>query len=127
MKSCHLGAGRPSRNAYALLLLAAVLAANSLKAQSSRPGVGAIPYSGPSGTGVTFRVWAPNATSVNVPGSFNGWTTSANPLVKEAGTEYWSVDVPAARPGNEYKFHINGNTWQRDPRDRKTVNSAGNS
>ena len=129
MKSRHLGVGRPLRNTFALalLVLSAVLAANALLAQSSRPGVGAIPYSGPSGTGVTFRVWAPNATSVNVPGSFNGWTTSANPLVKEAGTEYWSIDVPAARPGNEYKFYINGNTYQRDPRDRKTVNSTGNS
>lgn len=95
--------------------------------QSSRPGMGATPYADALGTGVTFRVWAPNATSVAVPGQFNGWNTTANYLVKEPGTEVWSADVPAARNGHEYKYHINGSVWKRDPRNRKAVNSVGNS
>jgi len=38
--------------------LAVLLAVSgAVHAQSARPGMGAIPYSG----GVTFRVWAPNA------------------------------------------------------------------
>ncbi|MEI2726383.1 MAG: alpha-amylase family glycosyl hydrolase [Verrucomicrobiota bacterium] len=88
--------------------------------------MGATPYADALGTGVTFRVWAPNATSVAVPGQFNGWNTTANYLGKEAGTENWSDDIAAARPGHEYKYHLNGAIWKRDPRGRKVVNSAGN-
>jgi 1,4-alpha-glucan branching enzyme len=95
-------------------------------AQSLRPGMGAIPYAGVGGTGVTFRVWAPNATSVAVPGSFNGWNTTANYLVKEPGTENWSGDIAAARPNDQYKYLLNGSLWKRDPRGRQVVNSAGN-
>ena len=89
--------------------------------------MGATPYADALGTGVTFRVWAPNATTVTVPGQFNGWNVNANPLVKEPGTENWSADVASARPGHEYKFLINGSVWKRDPRGRKVVHSAGNS
>ncbi len=97
-------------------------------AQSSRPGMGALPFADAAGTGVTFRVWAPNATSVTVPGVFNGWSTTANPLVKEAGgLGRWSADVPAARVGHQYKFFLNGNLWKRDPCGRKVVNSTDNS
>ena len=93
-------------------------------AQSSRPGMGSIPYSGPAGTGVTFRVWAPNAASVSVPGTFNGWNTAANPLVKEGSSGLWSADIPAARSGNEYKYLINGTNWWKDPRSRKVTFSG---
>ena len=56
-----------------------------------------MPYAGASGTGVTFRLWAPGAASVNVAGEFNGWSTTANPLALETATgEVWSADVPAA-------------------------------
>ncbi len=96
-----------------------------LPAQSVHPGVGANPYSG----GVSFRVWAPNATTVNVAGQFNSWSKSANSLVAEGGG-YWSVDVPGAAAGQQYKFVINQATssiWKRDPRARLVVNSNDNS
>ena len=53
--------------------------------------MGAWPYDG----GVTFRVWAPNATSVAVTGSFDDWDVTRHPLVAEDGGT-WSVDVPGA-------------------------------
>ncbi len=96
-------------------------------AQSARPGLGATPYADAAGTGVVFRVWAPNASSVTVPGSFNSWSTTANPLTRESGSDLWSADIPNARPGHEYKFFLNGSIWKRDPRGRKVVSSAGNS
>jgi 1,4-alpha-glucan branching enzyme len=76
-------------------------------AQSTRPGMGAIPYADSLGTGVTFRVRAPNATSVAVPGVFNSWNTTSNFLIKETGTDLWSRDIGAAKPNDQYKFHIN--------------------
>jgi 1,4-alpha-glucan branching enzyme len=97
----------------------------TVEAQSARPGWGSIPYRVGNQTGVTFRVWAPNATSVTVPGQFNGWSTTANPLVSEITNGAWSADIPGALPGQEYKYFINGSIWKRDPRNRKCVTSSG--
>ena len=58
----------------------------SSQAQSTRSGMGATSYADALGTGVTFRVWSPNATSVAVPGSFNGWNPTANFLVPEGSS-----------------------------------------
>ena len=89
-------------------------------AQSSRPGMGSIPYEG----GVTFRVWAPNASSVTVRGDFNGF--GQNVLVSE-GNGNWSNDVPGALVGQQYQYFLNGSLWKRDPRARRVINSVGNS
>lgn len=106
---------------------AALAWAAASQAQSTRPGLGATPYADALGTGVTFRVWAPNATSVAVPGSFNGWNPSASFLVPEGSSGIWSGDLPAARTGDQYKYHLNQSLWKRDPRGRKVEHSAGNS
>jgi 1,4-alpha-glucan branching enzyme len=110
---------------HAALLFAFLAMIDTTFAQSSRPGWGSTPYSG----GVTFRVWAPDATSVYVPGQFNSWSTSATPLAKEltngawAGT--WSGDAPGATNGQQYKYYINYNgsgIWKHDPRSRWVTN-----
>jgi 1,4-alpha-glucan branching enzyme len=67
---------------------------------SSRPFMGAIPYDG----GVTFRVWAPFAYSVQVQGDFNNFQPGA-PLFSE-GNGYWSVDQAGAVVGQQYNFLI---------------------
>jgi len=93
--------------------------------QASQTGMGSIPYK----DGTAFRVWAPFADSVSVAGEFNGWSNSANPLVQE-GNGYWSVDVPNAKVGQEYKYVIrNGaNTlWKKDPYSKDVTSSVGNS
>lgn len=94
--------------------------------QSVRPGWGATPYAGVSGTGVTFRVWAPNASSIHVFGNFNSWNTNNTPLIREIPTNsgVWSVDVPAARPGHEFKYSINNSFRRRDPRARQVIHSG---
>jgi 1,4-alpha-glucan branching enzyme len=119
-----VGSGLTKRLAVAAIALMAC--AGSLWAQAStRPGMGAVPYSG----GVTFRVWAPNASAVRVAGTFNSFSATATPLYAEAGGN-WSVDVPGATEGQQYKFVlVNGaNTiWKKDPRGREVVNSVGNS
>ena len=106
--------------------LALALCSGSVLAQVSlRPGMGARPYTG----GTTFRVWAPNATAVKVAGTFNAFSATANPLTSE-GNGNWSVDVPGATDGQQYKFVVtNGasTVWKKDPRGREVVNSSSNS
>lgn len=112
------------------LFFAAFALANTILAQSSRPGWGSTPYHDGSGTGVTFRVWAPNATGVYVPGQFNNWSTNATPLIQEqtngVGDGIWSADVAGVANGSQYKYYINNNggIWKQDPRARLVVYSG---
>lgn len=120
------------------LLLAMLVAAASSPAQSSRAGWGSTPYHDAMGTGVTFRVWAPDATSVFVPGQFNSWSQTATPLGKELTNGVWngnwSADVTSASVGQQYKYYLNftggsgyisgTNVWRHDPRARKVVSSS---
>lgn len=62
--------------------------------------MGATPYNG----GVTFRVWAPFASDVQVQGDFNNWNPGAH-LFSE-GNGYWSVDLAGATLGQQYNFLI---------------------
>lgn len=97
-----------------------VCGASLAGAQSSRPGWGATPYTG----GVTFRTWAPDATSVSVAGTFNGWSTTANPLTLESATSgVWSADVSSALTNHNYKYVVNGSLWRSDPRSRVVVST----
>ena len=93
-------------------------------AASSHPGMGTVLY--PSGA--TFRVWAPFASGVFAAGTFNEWSDTANPFTSEVNG-YWSVDVPAAKIGDEYQFVIhNGDQilWHKNPYASEVVNSSGN-
>ena len=109
---------RRARLALSIFVLG--LAISPLSAQSPPPLGAVIQKSGTTITGVTFRVWAPNATGVAVRGDFNTWGETA--LTKEAGSSgYWSGTVAAARPGQAYKYFLRwtGNTvgvWKNDPR-----------
>lgn len=108
----------------AVLVLAAALV--SASGQSSRPGWGATPYADASGTGVTFRLWAPQATNVTVAGTFNSWSSTAHPLTLEStNTGVWSRDVTSARTNHSYKYVVNGTQWRSDPRSR-IINGADN-
>jgi 1,4-alpha-glucan branching enzyme len=101
--------------------------AASVPLHAQVPALGStVNKSGAAVTGVTFRVWAPNALAVSVTGEFNGWNTSANALAKEAGTPWngiWSATVATARPGHAYKYSITPSTgaavWKKDPRARQ--------
>jgi 1,4-alpha-glucan branching enzyme len=66
--------------------------------------MGAIPYNG----GVTFRVWAPFASDVQVQGDFNSWKPGAH-LFSE-GNGYWSVDLDGATVGQQYNYLVTNAT-----------------
>ena len=90
-------------------------------AQSPRPGLGALPHA----SGTAFRVWAPFAESAAVAGEFNDWR--AEPMARDESGGTWSLDVPAARVGQRYKYLFNGSIWKRDPRARQVAHSNGDS
>lgn len=84
----------------------------------------------PGQQGVSFRTWAPFASSVSVEGDFNTWSKTTTPLNSE-GNGYWSTTVPNAKLGDEYKFVVvnrdSGEALEKnDPYAREVTNSAGN-
>ena len=68
-------------------------------APSERPGMGSIPFPG----GVTFRVWAPDATAAAVSLGQPGGASSSVPLAAEAGG-IWSADVEGVGVGQQYQY-----------------------
>jgi 1,4-alpha-glucan branching enzyme len=69
--------------------------------------LGARPDPAGQGEGTRFAVWAPNAESVSVIGEFNGWRAGADPLrPRHDGSGLWEGMVPAAQPGDLYKYRI---------------------
>ncbi|MCO8123151.1 alpha-amylase family glycosyl hydrolase [Stieleria sp. TO1_6] len=87
-------------------------------------GMGPIPH----GNGVAFRVWAPNADSVCVVGSFNDWQAERGVMESEPGG-CWYLDCPDAKSGDQYKYRMThgDQTLDRiDPRVREVTNSIGN-
>ncbi len=80
-------------------------------AAAAKPAVAA---GGPtaSADGVTFR-YAGTGGTVNVAGEFNSWSTSADPMKKQAdGTWTLTKALPAGR--YQYKFVVDGTTWKSD-------------
>jgi 1,4-alpha-glucan branching enzyme len=53
-----------------------------------------------------FAVWAPNAQAVSLIGDFNGWDPRRHPMRSAGDSGIWTLQVPEARPGSVYKFHI---------------------
>ena len=62
---------------------------------------------GPSGAGVRFAVWAPNARAVRVTGEWLGWDARGVPLAARAdGCGIWEGFVPGVGHGQAYKYVI---------------------
>ena len=59
--------------------------------------------------GAIFSVWAPNARSVSVVGSFNGWDPKTHRLSPRASSGIWEGFAAGANHGDLYKFHIESN------------------
>ncbi len=56
--------------------------------------------------GVAFAVWAPNALSVSVVGSFNRWDGRLHMMRVLGSSGVWELFVPGLEPGALYKFEI---------------------
>ena len=50
-------------------------------------------------SGVSFKVWAPNAQAVRVVGDFNSWDGTSYPMRSMGGTGIWELFIPGVKPG----------------------------
>lgn len=56
--------------------------------------------------GIFFAVWAPNAESVHVIGSFNDWNETEYPMQKMGSGGIYSLFIPEVKTGELYKYLI---------------------
>ena len=56
--------------------------------------------------GYYFAVWAPNALSVHVVGSWNGWNEAEGEMKKLGPVGIWATFIEGVVPGQMYKFLI---------------------
>ena len=56
--------------------------------------------------GMFFGVWAPNAASVHVVGTFNGWNEAAHPMKKLGEGGIHTAFIPGVGVHELYKFLI---------------------
>jgi 1,4-alpha-glucan branching enzyme len=82
--------------------------------------LGAHPVAVEGREGAYFAVWAPNAKSVSVVGSFNDWQIGKHPLQPLGKSGVWGGFVPGAGKGDLYKYNIvarqqNYTTQRADP------------
>ena len=86
--------------------------------------MGSTPYA----TGVTFRVWAPNAMAASVQLSPGTPSSRSVPLGAEPGG-LWSADVDGATVGTSYQYQLTGPAGQplvrMDPWARLVSGAAG--
>jgi 1,4-alpha-glucan branching enzyme len=62
---------------------------------------------------VTFSIFAPEAESVSVAGTFNDWQIDKHPMKqKQDGTWTKKISLPLGR--HEYQFVINKEIWESD-------------
>ena len=75
-------------------------------------------------SGVSFKVWAPNAQAVRVVGDFNSWDGTCYPMRSMGGTGIWELFIPGVKSGAMYKFQIltKAGNWitKIDPMARRT-------
>jgi 1,4-alpha-glucan branching enzyme len=112
----------PTRLAWLAAAFLCVLFLGEVSVQAVELGA-TVSKNGSVVSGVTFRVWAPNATAVSVVGE---WSATASGLAKESGSPWngiWAGTVSAARPGHTYRYAITSTAGsgilKKDPRGRQ--------
>ncbi len=68
--------------------------------------LGAHPSTQNGEKGMFFGVWAPNAASVHVIGTFNGWNETADPMTKLGPGGIYTTFIPGVGVNELYKFLI---------------------
>jgi 1,4-alpha-glucan branching enzyme len=58
--------------------------------------------------GISFAVWAPNATRVSVVGPFNDWDGRRHAMRKRQEAGVWEIFIPGLPVGSLYKYELLG-------------------
>lgn len=74
--------------------------------------------------GMFFGVWAPNAASVHVIGSFNDWNETAAPMQKLGPGGIYALFIPGVNTGELYKFLITAPSGEKLYKADPFANSA---
>src|SRR4051812_39112152 len=61
---------------------------------------------------VLFELFAPQARTVEIAGTFNGWNPAFNPLKKDREGK-WRTTLTLVSGRYEYRYRVDGN-WQND-------------
>ncbi|MDQ0725572.1 1,4-alpha-glucan branching protein GlgB [Microbacterium sp. W4I20] len=56
--------------------------------------------------GVSFAVWAPNASAVRVVGDHNGWNGETHAMRSMGVSGLWELFIPGLSAGTKYKYQI---------------------
>ncbi len=111
------------------LLLAACFLASCTLTKAIRPRVKS-PVE--TGDGILFRHYAPSAMRVNCAGDFNQWCDTANgrpiditmdPMEMDEHGIWWIV-IPLEVGTYQYKFIVDGGTWQHDTNNLNTTDDS---
>jgi hypothetical protein len=79
------------------------------------------------GGGYRFAYTDASASSVALAGSFNDWSTTANPMSDEDKDGTWTTVIDLKPGSYEYKFVVNDGTWVADPDNPRTGGDFDNS
>ena len=63
---------------------------------------------------IHIRFHSEGSKKVNIAGTFNNWSQSANPLRTEDGV-HWQLEMQLPKGRYEYKIVIDGSHWELDP------------
>src|SRR5689334_3522242 len=94
---------------------AAIIAAAALMMPRSRPATSAPALASDTLYVVKFVYVDSTAKGIAVAGDFNGWASSATPLVARDGTGMWTATVVMPAGRHEYAFLVDGKRWVADP------------
>ena len=65
--------------------------------------------------GVRFALMNPEARSVALAGSFNQWSASSHPLVRETARGLWTIVVPLPPGEHLFMYVVDGARWISPP------------
>ena len=64
-------------------------------------------------SGIIFRVWVPNASSITIVGNFNSWDGRAHQMRCLGESGIWELFIPHLQENEIYKFSIKNNNGHR--------------